>query len=124
MKKTFITSNTRRLLAAVFLTASVSFMTPVTDVSAQGLYRKNASSGNVENENDSHSGTFSNDGDGENGEGSGKSLRAGSREEGGQQSRVPLKDGWSILVIAGIGYGCCIALRKRRDGYGGEWREA
>ena len=96
-----------RMLLVLLLLAGTPQMGGDADVFAQGIYSRNsAASENVEDEGDSAGG--------------GKScslFRARGTEnpdDGGQASRIsPLKDGWGVVIIATIGYGCLVAWRKR-----------
>ena len=110
-----------RMLLILLLLAGTPQMAGDTGVFAQGIYSRNAAASENERENERETGQS-------NGNDGGGLFRAGGKEnptDGGQASKIsPVKDGWGILVIAGIGYGCCIALRKKRDGYAGESREA
>jgi hypothetical protein len=106
MKKGHSSVISRIVLAGLLLA-----LTPLAEgnmnVVAQGIYSRNAAaSENSESSKDGKSTDRSDDQPG--------LFRAGGNEGGGNQSKIsPLKDGWSILVIAGIGYGFLIARRKR-----------
>jgi hypothetical protein len=108
MKKTIYSLVAGRILLTGILLAVSSFTESGTGVFAQGIYSRNKAASE-----DSEAGTK-----GENSNNSDGSLfRAGSTEnptDRGLASKVsPLKDGWEILLIAGIGYGFCIARRKK-----------
>jgi hypothetical protein len=99
MKIVSFKSNIRRILPVIM------FLT-VAGVSAQGLYSHNKTAS--ENE----TGTTGNS----NNSSDGRLFRAGSTEneaDSGLANKIsPLKDGWEILLIAGIGYGFCIRRKK------------
>jgi hypothetical protein len=100
MKIISLISNIRRTLLAVLLLS-------VTGASAQGLYSRNKTAS--ENETGATGSNNNND--------DGRLFRAGSTEnpdDSGQANKIsPLKDGWEILLIAGIGYGFFITRRKK-----------
>jgi hypothetical protein len=90
-----------RMLLIFLLVAGCPLINPCLPVYAQGIYSRNEdTSGDDEDDEDGGTGLF----------------RAGGTEnpdDGGQASKMsPLKDGWSLLVIAGVGYGFFIARRK------------
>jgi hypothetical protein len=101
-KKSLIIS--RILLITLFL-AVVPLSEPRPDIFAQGIYSRHVESSengkeNVENNTGSKGGIY----------------RAGGTEGGGQASKIsPVNDAWSILVMAGIGYGLCLARRKKNN---------
>jgi hypothetical protein len=90
-----------RMLLVFLLVVACPPADPGAGVYAQGIYSRNEdTSGDDEDDGDGATGLF----------------RAGGTEnpdDGGQASKMsPLKDGWSLLVIAGIGYGFFIVRRK------------
>ncbi|MDR2058229.1 MAG: hypothetical protein LBP83_08150 [Dysgonamonadaceae bacterium] len=93
-----------RILLTALLTAGIQPLGGDASALAQGIYSNQSNSENGEEDgNDSNrSGLF----------------RAGGTEnpnDGGQATRVlPVNDGWEVVVITGIGYGFCIAWRRRR----------
>jgi hypothetical protein len=103
MKVISFTSNIRRTLSVILLLA----MTAITEpgINAQGLYSHNKTASEKETGTESSTGNSTD-----------RLFRAGSKEneaDGGQANKIsPLKDGWEILLIAGIGYGFCIRRKK------------
>jgi hypothetical protein len=85
-----------------------SFSEPGVHVFAQGIYSRNKAASETE------AGNKGGDNNGNNNQSDGSLFRAGGTMGGGERNKVsPLKDGWEILLIAGIGYGFCIARRKK-----------
>jgi hypothetical protein len=105
MKLISFTSNIRRTLLIIIFMVTAAFTAP--GINAQGLYSHNKTASEQET-GGSNTGNNSSDG---------RLFRAGSTEnetDKGQANKIsPLKDGWEILLIAGIGYGFCIARRRR-----------
>jgi hypothetical protein len=111
MKRRHSSIISRMLLIGLLLTVSPSAEWN-TDIFAQGIYSRNAAASETgENSKDSKDSKSTDRNDNQPG-----LFRAGGNEGGGNQSKIsPLKDGWSILMIAGIGYGFLIAKRKRGE---------
>jgi hypothetical protein len=108
MKKTIYSLVAGRILLTVILLAGSSFTESGANVFAQGIYSRNKAASETE----------TGDETGENNNNSDGSLfRAGSTEntaDRGLANKIsPLKDGWEIMLIAGIGYGFFIAKRKK-----------
>ena len=96
-----------RMLLILLLLAGTPRMAGDTGVFAQGIYSRNAAASENERENERETGQS-------NGNGGGGLFRAGGTEGGGEASKIsPLKDGWSVVIVAAIGYGCFVARRKR-----------
>jgi hypothetical protein len=111
MKKTIYSLVAIRILLIAILLAGSSFIESGTGAFAQGIYSRNKAAASENNE-------AGNENSGQNNSSDGSLFRAGSTEnlsDGGNQTKItPLTDGWEILLIAGIGYGFCIARRKIR----------
>jgi hypothetical protein len=108
MKKTIYSLAVCRILLVLTLLAGSSFTEPGVHVFAQGIYSRNKAASETE------TGNKGDDNNSNNNQSEGSLFRAGSNMGGAQPSKVsPLKDGWEILLIAGIGYGFCIARRKK-----------
>jgi hypothetical protein len=105
MKVISFISNIRRTLLIILLLVMTALTEP--DANAQGLYSHNKTASEKETGGDSNTNDNSSD----------RLFRAGSTEnptDSGQANKIsPLKDGWGILLIAGIGYGFCITRWKR-----------
>jgi hypothetical protein len=108
MKKTIYSLVSGRILLILILLAGSSFTEPGVHVFAQGIYNRNKEASETE------AGNKGDDNNHNNNQSEGSLFRAGSKMVGGEQSKIsPLKDGWEILLIAGISYGFCIARRKK-----------
>jgi hypothetical protein len=94
-----------RILLIGLLLAVNPLIEQGTTIFAQGIYSRNVEASENNGE----------DSDSDNNRGS--LFRAGGTEntdDGGQSTRVsPVKDGWGVLIIAGIGYGFFLARRKK-----------
>ncbi|MDR2086233.1 MAG: hypothetical protein LBP72_03565, partial [Dysgonamonadaceae bacterium] len=79
-----------------------------TNIFAQGIYSRNVEAS--ENGDEDENSTGNNDNRG--------LFRAGSREnqdDSGLANKIsPVKDGWEIVAIAGIGYGFFIIAKRRK----------
>jgi hypothetical protein len=102
----------RLILPAVLLPVTASFMETGGNMYAQGLFnnhpsREKTGEGNGSNNNDEG-----------NGGGNASGLRAGGTEnpdDAGQANKLsPVKEGWGVLLAAGVGYGLFITNRKKR----------
>jgi hypothetical protein len=106
MKVTSFTSNIRRTLLAILLLVTAAFTAP--GINAQGLYSHNKTASEQESGGNSNKNNNNSDG---------SLFRAGGTEnpdDRGQATKIsPMRDGWEILLIAEIGYGFCIARRRR-----------
>jgi hypothetical protein len=108
MKKTLFKQGISRTLLMVPVLAAVMFAASEMGIYGQGFYNNNPGNASPENEGSGGSGNSS---------GNGNGLRAGGNEntqDGGQATKVPIEDGWGILLIGGIGYGLYIAKRKKQ----------
>jgi hypothetical protein len=103
MKVISFTSNIRRTLLIIIFMATAAFTAP--GINAQGLYSHNKTASEQET-----GGNSNNNSDG-------SLFRASGTEnpdDRGQATKIsPMRDGWEILLIAGIGYGFCIARRRK-----------
>ncbi|MDR2057937.1 MAG: hypothetical protein LBP83_06605, partial [Dysgonamonadaceae bacterium] len=67
------------------------------------------------NQSDSENGGEDGNGNGNDRSGLFRASGTENQDDSGQQTRVlPVNDGWEIVVITGIGYGFCIAWRRRK----------
>jgi hypothetical protein len=107
MKKTIYSLVAGRILLILILLAGISFTEP--GANAQGIYSRNKTASES-----NEAGNKGDDNNGNNNQSDGSLFRARGDMAGGESSKIsPLKDGWEILLIAGIGYGFCIARRKK-----------
>jgi hypothetical protein len=107
MKKTIYSLAVCRILLILILLIGSSFSEP--GAGAQGIYSRNKEASETE------TGNKGDDNNHNNNQSEGSLVRAGGTMGGGEQNKIsPLKDGWEILLIAGIGYGFCIARRKKK----------
>jgi hypothetical protein len=106
MKKTICSLAVCRILLILILLIGSSFSEP--GANAQGIYNRNKEASETD------AGNKGGDNNGNNNQSDGSLFRAGGTMVGGERNKIsPLKDGWEILLIAGIGYGFCIARRKK-----------
>jgi hypothetical protein len=79
-----------------------------TNIFAQGIYSRHVEASESEDEGENSTGNDDNRG----------LFRAGSREnpnDSGQANKIsPMKDGWEVVAIAGIGYGFFIIAKCRK----------
>jgi hypothetical protein len=109
MKKTIYSLVSGRILLILILLAGISFTESGAGAFAQGIYSRNKAASES-----NEAGNKGDDNNGNNNQSDGSLFRARGDMAGGESSKIsPLKDGWEILLIAGIGYGFCIARRTK-----------